>query len=105
MALSTPTTIPQIDDAAIVSIKAGRFLCGPGVGKGAQCARVAKKFDFHHICVGDLLRGEAKSPTSPYRDFIPESIDKSVLLPAQVTTMLLKRKRGEPKQTGQEGSF
>ncbi|KAL8866512.1 MAG: hypothetical protein Q9198_008858, partial [Flavoplaca austrocitrina] len=55
---------------------------GPGVGKGTQCARVAKEFDFCHISVGDLLREEAKSPTSPYRDFIPESIQNSVLLPA-----------------------
>ncbi|KAL9632746.1 MAG: hypothetical protein Q9204_003662 [Flavoplaca sp. TL-2023a] len=51
---------------------------GPGVGKGTQCARVAKEFDFCHISVGDLLREEAKSPTSPYRDFIPESIQKSI---------------------------
>jgi adenylate kinase family enzyme len=41
--------------------------------------------------VGDLLWEEAKSPTSPYRDFIPESIEKSVLLSAQLTTLLLKR--------------
>jgi adenylate kinase family enzyme len=59
------------------------------VGKGTQCVRIAKEFNFHHICVGDLLRDEAKSPTSPYKDFIPESIKKSILLPAQLTTMLL----------------
>ena len=73
---------------------------GPGVGKGTQCARVAKDFDFHHICVGDLLREEAKSPTSPYRDFIPESISKSVLLPAQLTTMLLKREMERAQADG-----
>ena len=79
---------------------ADRFLGGPGVGKGTQCARVAEEFDFHHICVGDLLREEAKSPTSPYKDFIPESISKSVLLPAQLTTMLLKREMERAQADG-----
>ncbi|KAL8881212.1 MAG: hypothetical protein Q9198_001539, partial [Flavoplaca austrocitrina] len=73
---------------------------GPGVGKGTQCARVAKEFDFCHISVGDLLREEAKSPTSPYRDFIPESIQKSVLLPAQLTTLLLKQEIGRAQVGG-----
>lgn len=80
--------------------EADRLLGGPGVGKGTQCDRIAKEFDFHHICVGDLLREEAKSPTSPYRDFIPESISKSVLLPAQLTTMLLKREMGRVQADG-----
>ncbi|KAF2113719.1 cytidylate kinase [Lophiotrema nucula] len=62
---------------------------GPGVGKGTQCTRLAEEFGFSHISVGDLLREEAKRPESPYREFIPESIRKSVLLPAQLTTQLL----------------
>lgn len=77
------------------------FLGGPGVGKGTQCARVAKEFDFCHIFVGDLLREEAKSSASPYIDFIPESIKKSVLLPAQLTTLLLKQ---EMKRAQAEGT-
>jgi adenylate kinase family enzyme len=67
------------------------FIGGPGIGKSTQCTLVAKKFDFHHISVGDLFREEAVSSTSPYRDFINESINKSVLLPAQLTTYLLKQ--------------
>jgi adenylate kinase family enzyme len=50
--------------------------------------------------VGDLLREEAKSSTSPYRDFIPESIEKSVLLPAQLTTLLLKREMDRAQAEG-----
>ena len=84
----------------VTSNEADRLLGGPGVGKGTQCARVAREFDFNHVCVGDLLREEAKSPTSPYRDFIPESISKSVLLPAQLTTMLLKREMGSAPAGG-----
>ena len=76
------------------------FIGGPGVGKGTQCNRVAEEFDFHHISVGDLLREEAKSPTSPYKDFIPESIQKSVLLPAQLTTLLLKQEMGRAQAEG-----
>ena len=84
----------------VIFNEADRLLGGPGVGKGTQCGRIAKEFDFHHICVGDLLREEAKSPTSPYRDFIPESISKSVLLPAQLTTMLLKREMERAQADG-----
>ncbi|MCJ1448909.1 MAG: HD domain-containing protein 2 [Stictis urceolatum] len=58
---------------------------GPGVGKGTQCSRVATDFDFCYICAGDLLREEAGSPHSPYKEFILESIEKSVLLPPQLT--------------------
>jgi adenylate kinase family enzyme len=70
------------------------------VGKGTQCVRIAKEFDFHHICVGDLLRDEAKSPTSPYKYFIPESIKKSILLPAQLTTMLLNQEMKKAEARG-----
>ncbi|KAF2633000.1 cytidylate kinase [Macroventuria anomochaeta] len=64
---------------------------GPGVGKGTQCSLLAEEFGLHHISVGDLLRVEAARPESPYRDFIPESIRKSILLPAQLTTQLLQQ--------------
>lgn len=65
---------------------------GPGVGKGTPCARAAKEFNFYHISIGDLLRKEGRPPTSPYKDFFPESIEKSVLLPAQLTTCFLRMK-------------
>ncbi|KAF2105490.1 hypothetical protein BDV96DRAFT_592426, partial [Lophiotrema nucula] len=62
---------------------------GPDVGKGTNCIRLADEFNLHHISVGDLLRAEAKWPMSPYQHFIPESIKKSLLLLAQLTTRLL----------------
>ncbi|KAF9728651.1 cytidylate kinase [Paraphaeosphaeria minitans] len=64
---------------------------GPGVGKGTQSERLAKEFGFHHISVGDLLRKEEARLLSPYRDFISQSIKKSILLPAQFTTQLLRQ--------------
>lgn len=79
-----------------------KFLEEPDVGKGTQCARIAKDFDFCHISVDDLLREEAKSSASPYRHFISESIKKSVLLSTQLTTLLLKQ---EMKRAQTEGTW
>ncbi|KAF1357332.1 cytidylate kinase [Lizonia empirigonia] len=73
---------------------------GPGVGKGTQCSLLAAEFGLHHISVGDLLREEAARPDSPYRDFIPESIRRSVLLPAQLTTQLLRQAMGQAQARG-----
>jgi hypothetical protein len=78
-------------------------LGGPGVGKGTQSMLLAKEFGFRHISVGDLLRDEAARPTSPYKDFIPESIERSILLPAQLTTQLLSQAIGDMR--GQERSM
>ncbi|CAF1053440.1 unnamed protein product [Adineta ricciae] len=42
------------------------FVIGaPGSGKGTQCKRIVKNFDYVHLSVGDLLRKEAeKSDTN-----------------------------------------
>jgi adenylate kinase family enzyme len=76
------------------------FAGGPGVGKGTQCGRLAQEFGFCHISVGDLLRQEAKNSSSPFKDFIPESIQKSVLLPASFTTELLSKEMGSAQAEG-----
>lgn len=68
-----------------------------------QCTLLAEEFDLHHISVGDLLRDEAKRTTSPYRDFIPESIEKSVLLPAQLTTQLISQEINRVQAQGKRG--
>jgi hypothetical protein len=33
-------------------------LGGPGSGKGTQCAKLVKEFNFMHLSAGDLLRAE-----------------------------------------------
>jgi adenylate kinase family enzyme/5'-deoxynucleotidase YfbR-like HD superfamily hydrolase len=73
---------------------------GPGVGKGTQCSRLAADLDFEHISVGDLLREEAKRPSSVYADFINKSIKESVVIPAQLTCDLLKLKMNAAKERG-----
>ncbi|GIZ48184.1 hypothetical protein CKM354_001125700 [Cercospora kikuchii] len=73
---------------------------GPGVGKGTQCTLIAEEFGFCHISVGDLLRKEAASPLSHYGAFITESMQNSVLLPAQLTTYLLRQEMQKAQAQG-----
>jgi pantothenate kinase-related protein Tda10 len=35
-------------------------LGGPGSGKGTQCYRISKEYNYTHLSVGDLLREEVK---------------------------------------------
>jgi UMP-CMP kinase len=39
-------------------------LGGPGTGKGTQCAKIARAFNWVHLSAGDLLREEIKSGSS-----------------------------------------
>ncbi|CAM1507552.1 Fc.00g071930.m01.CDS01 [Cosmosporella sp. VM-42] len=91
---------------------------GPGVGKGTQCAKIRRDFDFEHISVGDLLREEQNTPGSVFGDFIKESIENSVIVPPSLTMMLLKSKiqaiqeqgkgvliDGFPRSVGQATAF
>jgi adenylate kinase family enzyme len=61
---------------------------------------LAKEFDFHHISVGDLLREEDKSPSSPFQGFISKSIKKAVVVPAQLTTQLLEKEMSKAQAAG-----
>ena len=36
-------------------------LGGPGSGKGTQCARISKEFNYFHLSAGDLLRAEVST--------------------------------------------
>lgn len=38
------------------------FLGGPGSGKGTQSALIEKKYGYHHLSAGDLLREEVIFP-------------------------------------------
>ena len=45
-----------------------------------------------HISVGDLLRDEASSHDSVFADFIKKSMQNSVIIPANLTIELLRKK-------------
>lgn len=81
-----------------------RVTGGPGVGKGTQCARLAQDLDFQHLSVGDLLREEIDRPGSPFATFIRESMQSSVIIPAQLTVSLLKAKM-DTSNTPDKGRF
>lgn len=70
------------------------------MGKGTQCARLAQDLGFQHLSVGDLLREEIQQLDSPFATFISESIQSSVIIPAQLTVDLLKAKMGASKTQG-----
>ncbi|KAF2158023.1 P-loop containing nucleoside triphosphate hydrolase protein [Myriangium duriaei CBS 260.36] len=65
---------------------------GPGSGKGTICDRLTQEFDCLCLSVGNLLREEAKSETSPFADFINDSLKNSVIVPADLTLKLIHRK-------------
>jgi UMP-CMP kinase len=45
-----------------------------------------------HISVGDLLREEANSDVSMFAEFINDSIRNSVIMPAELTIQLLRKR-------------
>lgn len=66
------------------------LLGGPGVGKGTQCSRITEEFNYEHISVGDLLREEQNRPDSIFCDFIRDSFRDSVIIPPDLSMLLLK---------------
>ncbi|KAK4193341.1 P-loop containing nucleoside triphosphate hydrolase protein [Podospora australis] len=65
-------------------------LGGPGAGKGTQCARLVKEFNFHHLSAGDLLRAEQERPGSQYGELIKDCIKNGAIVPMEVTVALLQ---------------
>ncbi|XP_038596418.1 adenylate kinase isoenzyme 1-like isoform X2 [Tachyglossus aculeatus] len=53
---------------------------GPGSGKSTQCKNIARKYGFHHVALGDLLRQAGSEATSRGRQ-IDDIMKKGLLLP------------------------
>src|ERR1700761_3989328 len=66
-------------------------LGGPGSGKGTQCAKLVKDFGFKHLSAGDLLREEQDRPGSEYGEMIKHNIREGIIVPMEVTIMLLEK--------------
>ncbi|XP_077549837.1 uncharacterized protein LOC144162967 [Haemaphysalis longicornis] len=62
---------------------------GPGSGKGTQCEKIVKKYDFTHISSGDLLRAEVQSGSERGRE-MNEIMKKGELVPLDIVLQLLK---------------
>jgi len=65
-------------------------LGGPGAGKGTQCARLVKDYDFVHLSAGDLLRAEQNRDGSLYGEMIRTCIREGNIVPMEVTVKLLE---------------
>ncbi|KAI9302379.1 adenylate kinase-domain-containing protein [Cunninghamella echinulata] len=66
-------------------------LGGPGVGKGTQCDRLKKDYDFVHLSAGDLLREEQNREGSKYGELIKHYIKEGLIVPMEVTIALLEQ--------------
>jgi UMP-CMP kinase len=64
-------------------------LGGPGSGKGTNCSKIVDSFGYVHLSAGDLLRAE-KASGSKLADMINSYINEGKIVPAEVTTRLLK---------------
>ena len=66
------------------------FVCGgPGSGKGTQCERIVKKYNFTHLSSGDLLRAEVASG-SPRGNELNALMQSGQLVPLEVVLDLIK---------------
>lgn len=66
-------------------------LGGPGAGKGTQCAKLVKDYQFVHLSAGDLLRAEQAREGSKYGDLIRQYIKEGLIVPQEITVALLKQ--------------
>jgi len=66
-------------------------LGGPGAGKGTQCEKIIKDYQFLHLSAGELLRQERQTAGSQYGDLIAGHIKNGTIVPVAITCSLLKR--------------
>jgi UMP-CMP kinase len=76
--------IEPISDAFVIFV-----LGGPGAGKGTQCAKLVKDYNFINLCAGDLLRAERIRKGSPYGELINDYIAQGQIVPMEITIALL----------------
>merc|ERR1719447_1553279 len=66
------------------------FICGgPGSGKGTQCERIVKKYNFTHLSSGDLLREEVASG-SPRGNELNALMQAGKLVPLETVLTLIR---------------
>ena len=86
----TPTSTSTTNDSPLASknIYAVFVMGGPGSGKGTQCARLAKDFNFTHISTGDLFRAEVAKDTER-SNTIKAIMKEGGLIPTEITVDVL----------------
>ncbi|XP_054859887.1 adenylate kinase isoenzyme 1-like [Eublepharis macularius] len=81
---SLPQTTKPLNQELKDKLRSHIIICvigGPGCGKGPHCARLAHKYNFYHVAVGDLLREEARKATSKSKA-IRDIMMRGALVPA-----------------------
>ncbi|KAJ3038851.1 hypothetical protein HDV00_000257 [Rhizophlyctis rosea] len=64
-------------------------LGGPGCGKGTNCARIAKEFNYTHLSAGDLLRAEVATGSDLGKE-LDLMMKEGRIVPMKVTLRLLR---------------
>uniref|UniRef100_T1J1L5 UMP-CMP kinase n=1 Tax=Strigamia maritima TaxID=126957 RepID=T1J1L5_STRMM len=65
-------------------------LGGPGAGKGTQCEKISREFNFIHLSAGELLRIERNSGT-PNGEVIEKHFANGTIVPVEITCGLLEK--------------
>ncbi|KAL2184155.1 UMP-CMP kinase [Thermothelomyces heterothallicus CBS 203.75] len=84
---NTSGTTPAFSPADVTVLF---VLGGPGAGKGTQCSRLVRDYQFKHLSAGDLLRAEQDRPGSQYGQLIRDCIKNGEIVPMEVTVALLE---------------
>lgn len=87
---------PDILKSALIIFVMG----GPGCGKGTQCQKMATKFGFCHVGLGQLLRQEAQRGTRGGRKILDIML-QGLLVP----TVRARRHRGRGKKEAHRGEL
>ncbi|KAI8821851.1 adenylate kinase-domain-containing protein [Fimicolochytrium jonesii] len=76
-------------------------LGGPGCGKGTQCVRIAKDYNYCHLSAGDLLRDEVATGSELGQE-LNQMMKEGKIVPMHVTIRLLKEamERAPPTFSG-----
>lgn len=94
--------VPTFDkkDVTVVFV-----LGGPGAGKGTQCAKLKDDYGFVHLSAGDLLREEQQRAGSQYGELIKSYIKDGLIVPMEVTIVLLENAMREAMQKDNKTRF
>jgi UMP-CMP kinase len=101
-------TAPKKDAPALSPSKVAVIfvLGGPGAGKGTQCEKLVRDYEFIHLSAGDLLRAEQDREGSEFGEMIKQHIKDGIIVPMEVTVRLLENAMKEHLKGGNgEGRF
>ncbi|KAI8591775.1 adenylate kinase-domain-containing protein [Geranomyces variabilis] len=96
--ISQATDILRADEQAAAVVSKGQkgpawenivfVLGGPGCGKGTQCARISRDYNYTHLSAGDLLRDEVATGSELGKE-LDSMMKEGKIVPMHVTIRLL----------------